>query len=50
MEPIFMYWNKIKFEDNDNFKDFKVKFSKGDNLVSVFFKNHIASMPLLASN
>ena len=48
-----MYWNKIKFEDNDNFKDFKVKFSNGDNLVSVFFKKkkdyHITSMDAFIS-
>ena len=53
MKPIFMYWNKIKFEDNDNFKDFKVKFSNGDNLVSVFFKKkkdyHITSMDAFIS-
>ena len=53
MEPIFMYWNKIKFEDNNNFKDFKVKFTNGDNLVSVFFKKkkdyHITSMDAFIS-
>ena len=53
MEPIFMYWNKIKFEDNNNFKDFKVKFTNGDNLVSVFFKKkkdyHITSMDAFLS-
>ena len=37
MEPVFMYWDKIKFEDNNNFKDFKVKFSDGDSLNGVFF-------------
>ena len=37
MEPVFMYWDKTKFEDNNNFKDFKVKFSDGDSLNGVFF-------------
>ena len=53
MEPIFMYWNKIKFEDFNNFKDFKVKLTNGDNLVSVFFKKkkdyHITSMDAFIS-
>ena len=39
MEPVFMYWDKVKFEDN-NFKDFKVKFSNGDSLDSVIFKKN----------
>ena len=42
MEPVFMYWDKIKFEDNNNFKDFKVKISNGDGVLNglngVFFK------------
>ena len=38
MEPVFMYWDKIKFEDNNNFKDFKVKISNGDSLNGIFFK------------
>ena len=39
MEPVFMYWDKVKFENNNNnFKDFTVKFSNGDSLDGVFFK------------
>ena len=38
MEPVFMYWSKIKFKGNDNFKEFKVNFSDGDNLNGVIFK------------
>ena len=33
-----MYWSKIKFKGNDNFKEFKVNFSDGDNLNGVIFK------------
>ena len=33
-----MYWNKIKFDGNDNFKEFKVNFSDRDNLNGVIFK------------
>ena len=35
-----MYWDKVKFDDNNNFKDFKVKFSDGDSLNGVFFKKN----------
>ena len=39
MEPVFMCWNKSKFnENNDNFKEFKVNFNNGDNLNGVVFK------------
>ena len=38
MEPVFMYWNEIKFKGNDNFKEFTVNFSDGDNLNGVIFK------------
>ena len=38
MDPAFMYWNKIKFKGEDNFKEFKVTFSDGDNLDGVIFK------------
>ena len=38
MEPAFMYWSKIKFKGNDNFKEFTVNFSDGDNLNGVIFK------------
>ena len=40
MEPVFMYCDKIKFEDNNNFKDLKIKFSDGDSLNGVFFKKN----------
>ena len=35
-----MYWDKVKFEDNNNFKDFKVKFSNGDSLDGIIFKKN----------
>ena len=35
-----MYWDKIKFKDNNNFKDFKVTFSDGDSLDGVIFKKN----------
>ena len=38
MEPVFMYQSNIKFKGNDNFKEFKVNFSDGDNLNGVIFK------------
>ena len=38
MEPVLMYWEKIKFKGNDNYKEFKVNFSDGDNLNGVVFK------------
>ena len=38
MDPVFMYWNKIKFKGEDNFKEFEVTFSDGDNLDGVIFK------------
>ena len=37
MEPVFIYFNKVKF-DNSNLKTFTIKFSDGDLLDSVFFK------------
>ena len=41
MEPVFMYWDKVKFENNNNnFKDFTVKFSNGDSLDGVFLKKN----------
>ena len=30
MEPVFMYWNKVKYEGDDNFEKFKVTFNDGD--------------------
>ena len=38
MEPVFMYWNKVKFEGADNYKIFNVNFNDGDNLNGVLFK------------
>ena len=37
MEPIFIYFNKVKF-DISNLKTFTIKFSDGDLLDGVFFK------------
>ena len=37
MEPVFIYFNKVKF-DNSNLKTFTIKFSDGDLLDGVFFK------------
>ena len=39
MEPVFIYYNKVKFQNND-YKIFKVDFSNGDNLESVFFRKN----------
>ena len=33
-----MYWNKVKFEGDDNYKLFNVNFNDGDNLTGVLFK------------
>ena len=38
MEPVFMYWNKIKFEGESNYKKFNVNFNDGDRLDGVIFK------------
>ena len=38
MEPIFMYWSKIKFEGDSNYKKFNVNFNDGDKLDGVLFK------------
>ena len=37
MEPIFIYFNKVYF-DNSDLKTFTIKFSDGDLLDGVFFK------------
>ena len=37
MEPVFIYYDKVKFQ-NDDYKIFKVDFSDGDNLEGVFFQ------------
>ena len=37
MEPVFIYFNKVKF-DNSNLKTFTIKFSDGDLLDGVFFR------------
>ena len=39
MEPIFIYCDKVKFQ-NDDYKIFKVDFSDGDNLEGVFFRKN----------
>ena len=38
MEPIFMYWNEIKFEGNNNYKKFTVNFNDEDRLDGVIFR------------
>ena len=40
MDPVFIYWPKIKFKGENNFKEFKVTFSNGDNLDGVIFKKN----------
>ena len=40
MEPVFMYWNKIKFEGESNYKKFNVNFNDGDRLDGVIFKKN----------
>ena len=37
MDPVFIYYDKVKFQNND-YKIFKVDFSAGDNLEGVFFQ------------
>ena len=50
MEPVFIYFHKIKFDDSD-FKTFTLKFSDGDLLDGVLFKStndyYITSMSSL---
>ena len=36
MEPVFIYYDKVKFQSND-YKIFRVDYSDGDNLDGVFF-------------
>lgn len=38
MEPVFIYWDKIKFTDRNDFKNFKVNFNNDDSLTGVLFK------------
>ena len=38
MEPSFMYWSKLKFEGDKDYKKFNVNFSDGDRLDGVFFR------------
>ena len=40
MDPVFIYWDKIKFTDRNDFKNFKVNFSNGDSLTGVLFKKN----------
>ena len=40
MEPVFMYWDKVKFKNSDNFKEFKVTFGNGDLKTGVVFKKN----------
>ena len=39
MKPVFIYCDIVKFQNND-YKIFKVDFSNGDNLESVFFRKN----------
>ena len=39
MDPVFIYYDKVKFQ-NDDYKIFKVDFSDGDNLEGVFFRKN----------
>ena len=39
MDPVFIYCDKVKFE-NDDYKIFKVDFSDGDNLEGAFFRKN----------
>ena len=38
MDPVFMYWNKINFIGNNDFKKFMVEFSNGDRFNGVLFQ------------
>ena len=38
MDPVFMYWNKVNFKGDDDFKKFGVEFSDGDRLSGVLFQ------------
>ena len=38
MDPVFMYWNKVNFKGDDDFKKFSVEFSDGDRLSGVLFQ------------
>ena len=38
MEPVFMYWDSVKFEGEHDYKKFKVNFTDGDKLDGVLFK------------
>ena len=40
MEPVFTYWDKVKFKNSDNFKEFKVTFGNGDLKTGVVFKKN----------
>ena len=39
MEPIFIYCDKVKFQNND-YKTFKIDFNDGDNLDGVIFRKN----------
>ena len=38
MEPVFIYYDKVDFQND--YKVFKVDFSDGDNLEAVFFRKN----------
>ena len=38
MEPVFMYWNDVKYVGENDFKKFKLQFNDSDRLNGVIFK------------
>ena len=38
MEPVFMYWNDVKYVGDNDFKKFKLQFNDSDKLNGVIFK------------
>ena len=40
MEPVFMYWNDVKYVGDNNFKKFKVQFNDSNKLNGAIFKKN----------
>ena len=38
MEPVFMYWNDVKYVGDNDFKKFKLQFNDSDKLNGAIFK------------
>ena len=38
MEPVFMYWNDVKYVGDNDFKKFKLQFNDSDKFNGVIFK------------